>query len=48
MVRELKVPEMPERALKIEYEPEVDILTVYLQDPKTPLSHSCETESACS
>lgn len=45
MVRELKAPEMPRGALKIEYEPEVDILTVYLQDPETPLSHSSEAES---
>ncbi|MDO8673765.1 MAG: DUF2283 domain-containing protein [Dehalococcoidia bacterium] len=30
--------------MKIEYEPEVDILTIYLQDPETPLSHSSEAE----
>ena len=44
MVREAKVQEMPEGTLKIEYEPEVDILTIYLQDPETPLSHSGEAE----
>lgn len=42
MVREAKVQEMPKGALKIEYEPEVDILTIYLQGPRTPLSHSSE------
>ncbi len=42
MVKEAKVQEMPKGALKIEYEPEVDILTIYLQDPETPLSHSSE------
>ncbi len=42
MVREAKVQEMPKGALKIEYEPEVDILTIYLKDRKTPLSHSSE------
>jgi len=29
-------------ALKIEYEPEVDVLTIYLQYPETLLSHSSE------
>ena len=42
MVREAKVQEMPKGALKIEYEPEVDILTIYLKVPETPLSHSSE------
>ena len=42
MVREAKVQEMPKGALKIEYEPEVDVLTIYLQAPETPLSHSSE------
>ncbi|MBI4596383.1 MAG: DUF2283 domain-containing protein [Candidatus Tectomicrobia bacterium] len=28
--------------MKIEYEPEVNILTIYLQDMDTPLSHSNE------
>ena len=44
MVREAKLQEMPKGALKIEYEPEVDILTIYLQDPETSLSHSSEAE----
>jgi uncharacterized protein YuzE len=44
MVREARVQEMPRGALKIEYEPEVDVLTVYLQDPETPLGHSGEAE----
>jgi len=44
MVREARLQEIPKGALKIEYEPEVDILTIYLQDPETPLSHSGETE----
>jgi len=33
---------MPGSDLKIEYEPEVDILTIYLRDPETGLSHSTE------
>jgi len=44
MVREAKLQEMPRGALKIEYEPEVDILTIYLQGPETSLSHSSEVE----
>ncbi len=44
MVREANVKEMQKGALKIEYEPEVDILTVYFQDPETPLSHSSKAE----
>jgi uncharacterized protein YuzE len=44
MVREARIQEMPKGALKIEYEPEVDVLTIYLQDPETPLSHSSEAE----
>lgn len=32
-------------ALKIEYEPEVDILNIYLQASETPLGTSSETES---
>ena len=42
MVREAKVQEMPKGTLKIEYEPEVDILTIYLQDPEISLSYSSE------
>jgi len=44
MVRETILQEMPKGALKIEYEPEVDILSIYLQDPDTPLSYSSEAE----
>ena len=44
MVREARIQEMPRGALKIQYEPEVDILTIYLQDPETSLSHSSEAE----
>ena len=44
MVRETKIPEMPKGALKIEYEPDVDILTIYLQELETPLSNSSEVE----
>lgn len=43
MVKELQVA--PQGALKIEYEPEVDVLNVYLQHPDTPLGHSSEAES---
>lgn len=34
-----------EAALTVQYEPEVDILNIYLRDPKTPLSHSTEAEA---
>ena len=44
MVSEARLQEMPKGALKIEYEPEVDILTIYLHDPETPLGHSAEAE----
>src|ERR1035437_1000493 len=44
MVREAKIRELPKGALKIEYDPEVDILNIYLQSPETPLSSSSETE----
>ena len=44
MVREARVQEMPKGALKIEYEPEVDVLTIYLKEPETRLSHSSEVE----
>jgi len=44
MVREAKVQEMPKGALKIEYAPEVDIVTIYLQDPETSLSYSSEAD----
>lgn len=45
MVTAAKLQEIPEGALKIEYEPEVDILTIYLQDPGTTLGGSNETQS---
>jgi len=45
MVREARIEEMPKGALKIEYDPEVDVLTIYLQDPETLLSYSNEAES---
>lgn len=35
---------MPKGTLKIEYEPEVDIVTIYLKDPESPLSHSSEAD----
>lgn len=44
MVRETKISQMTKKALKMEYEPEVDVLTIYLQNPETPLSHSGEAE----
>ena len=44
MVKEARIQEMPKSTLKIEYEPEVDILTIFLQNPETPLSHSSEAE----
>lgn len=44
MVREAKVQEMPKGALKIEYDPEVDIVTIYLKNPESPLSHSSEAD----
>jgi uncharacterized protein YuzE len=43
MVREAKA--VRRRALKIEYEPDVDILTIYLKAPRTGLSHSSEAKS---
>ena len=46
MVLEARLENMPKGALKIEYEPEVDILTIYLQDPETPLSYSNEAEAS--
>ena len=42
MVKEARTRETPKGTLKIEYEPEVDILTIYLKDPETPLSCSSE------
>ena len=47
MVRQAEVSEKSPRqsALKMEYDPEVDILTIYLNDPETALSHSREVKS---
>jgi len=45
MAREAKISEMAKSDLKMQYEPEVDVLTIYLQDPETALSHSGEAES---
>lgn len=42
MVLETINKEVPEQSLKIEYEPEVDILTIYLEDPETSLSKTKE------
>ena len=44
MISEARLQEMPKGALKVEYEPEVDILTIYLQAPGTALNHSSEAE----
>jgi uncharacterized protein YuzE len=44
MVREGRMQDKSKGALKIEYEPEVDILTIHLQESETPLSHSSEVE----
>lgn len=44
MVRQTSIPEISQSALKIEYEPEVDVLTIYLQKPETSLDHSSEAE----
>ena len=44
MVKEAKMPETAKCALKMQYEPEVDILTIYFKDPETTLSHSGEAE----
>ena len=44
MARETKMPETAKSALKMEYEPEVDILTIYFKDRETALSHSGEAE----
>jgi uncharacterized protein YuzE len=45
MVRKTEISEMAKSALKMEYEPEVDVLTIYLQALETPLSHSDQRES---
>ena len=45
MVREASIQDVPRGALRVEYDPEVDILTICLQDPETPLSYSSEAEA---
>ena len=45
MVRATRTQDVPKGALRVEYEPEIDILTIYLQDPETPLSYSSEAEA---
>jgi uncharacterized protein YuzE len=44
MVREANIKEIPKGALRIEYEPEVDVLTIYLQEPEISLNYSSEAE----
>ena len=44
MLTQARTEKPPKRALRIEYEPEVDILTVYLQDPETALINGDELE----
>jgi len=38
------IKEIPGDAIRIEYEPEVDILTIYLQERETALDYSSEAE----
>ncbi|MCX6005383.1 MAG: DUF2283 domain-containing protein [Chloroflexi bacterium] len=40
----IKIPEAPKDTLKIEYEPEVDILNIYLKDAETSLNYSSESK----
>ena len=42
---ETKVQDKQEGVLKIECEPEVDVLTIYLQKPETTLSYSSKAET---
>lgn len=44
MVKELTVQELPKDTPKIEYEPEVDILTIHLLELESPLRRSHEAE----
>jgi uncharacterized protein YuzE len=44
MVRVARTQALPKGVLKIEYEPEVDILNIYLQTPETSIGYSGETE----
>ena len=44
MLTQTRTEKLPKGALRIEYEPEVDILTIYLQDPETALINGDELE----
>jgi len=44
MLTQARTEKLPQRALRIEYEPEVDILTIYIQDPETALINGDELE----
>ena len=44
MVTVVKEMKTQKSSLKLEYEPEVDILTIYLQGPDLPLAHSSEAQ----
>jgi len=44
MALQTVIKEIPGDAIRIEYEPEVDILTIYLQERETALDYSSETE----
>jgi uncharacterized protein YuzE len=44
MLTQARTEKLPKGALRIEYEPEVDILTIYLQDPETALINGDELE----
>lgn len=44
MVREAEAEKEPKRTISLRYEPEVYALTVYLQDPETPLTYSNEAQ----
>jgi len=41
-VRQAGAHQVSPGALKVKYEPEVDILMIYLQEPETPLSYGSE------
>jgi uncharacterized protein YuzE len=41
-IKQAKAKQILKGALEVEYEPEVDILTIYLQAPETPLSYGDE------
>lgn len=44
MVSAIKELKTQKSSLKIEYEPEVDILNIYFQDPDLPLKYSSEAQ----